>query len=301
MKEEHIENAETYHLWYEYLKENDYYKLFCEWINMNEDTLFEKKEFIRKSMKKGQRGKILSQKTRIIRGKFIITPDQCLSLPSFPEELRECKYFPKLFEVFKFWEDIHSISWEEKLENITYLLYRDKWVDPTLKISEYSPASDIEMRIKAYNKHFNKDPLLEQLRGDISLYEKHYPNHFFLRVPQKLPINVLIEQFKNILSEKQQEHKKELSFPVPTKHLTQKDAKFLRRYLKIWCMVKREGLNIHEAREKMDPNDQIHKKWYATRSWQREINNAEDIINNVGQGFFPGFYGEYKKKIKKTK
>lgn len=50
----------------------------------------------------------------------------------------------------------------------------------------------------------------------------------------------------------------------------------------------------------VDPENKIHSEATDYKVWRRELDNAKDIIGNVGRNIFPGEYGQVKERKKRT-
>ncbi|MEW6380813.1 MAG: hypothetical protein AB1611_14565 [bacterium] len=178
--------------------------------------------------------------------------------------------------VFWDWGDVHNLSWEEKLCDIQQRMYR------------YQPPKDILPfpNLPTFFPEFSKI-----LRD---------PNFFTIGIPLNVPIDDLMEQIRLIISKKQEELKinpikKHPRFPLPSKRLSESDLKNLRRYLEVYHLREVEKLNWKDVIQRVNADNGIHKSIHL-KVWQRERDNARDIIENVGKNIFPGEYGQVKER-----
>ncbi len=196
------------------------------------------------------------------------------------------KQLVNLINVFSYWGDVYSILWENK-------------------------AADISRRIEQAKTNIIEQDKLFQLYEPVGLEAMFMlanvtipQNYISLAIPINVPIDDLIEQFKEIVFKKQEEIKtksveKKPPFPSLSRKLPERDLICLRRYLEVYRLKEIEGLSWGEVIQKVDSKDEIHKS-FDPKVWRRERDNAKDIIKNTERNIFPGEYGQVRERKKRT-
>jgi hypothetical protein len=231
-----IKNKEVYHLWFEYLKENEPYKVLCQWYRDN---------------------------TEIFLNPYLWRDDD------IPEELRKCPYFYDLtgqskftlYSTYRHWAAVHKDSWERIFTNFQERITAHNSIKEHMLSSFPANKNSIVSLIDAYIKknleQTNTIPPLLKFRE----------------------ICYLIEEADNCI-------------PKVSRSLPQKEIVSLWKNLEIWRAVKRDGLTLDDAIEKIDSGKKVHTGQTVSvyRSWSRDLAYAGRIIENAGRGLFPGPY-----------
>jgi len=289
-----------YQVWSEYLKENEYYELFCKWVRAiakitpNLDLRYRKIVFAGPSEK---------YEDFASRGEN----------PTFmyvPVKLKNCGYYTELTETYTWWGDIHD---DKHLEFLFDKLNNNVYYFPGI-INNGNINQVIVKYIAECEKHYQtekkKIPTLEEVKNFFKETENFSKPFLTLSIPLDTPKEILISQFDKIITDLQKEWEKEkaqfsiVPFPEPSKTISIKDIEFYERYLQVYRLKDRQGLSWKEVIEKLDPKGEIHpseRNLYDPREWRKERDNARDIIKNVGQNIFPGEYGWKRRKERKLK
>jgi len=270
-----IKKRDNYFLWYEYLKANEFYREFLEFLHQSENNSL-----------------ILTKK---------ITPTEWKNLPDLPQKLVNYKYLSNFYEVFSYWGDIQNISFDDKFDYFLFQLDMNYQREHFRSIQNISIVSMIDKIIQAYKKNKGREPNLQQIKDYILAYEK---NKYLLslEVPVDPPLDDLIKQFKNLVIERKESFrndvKKKPAIPKLSKDLNKRDLKCLWRYLKVWKLVK-SGKEWLEIYKKIDPKKKIYNPLNPGKQLKDDYKNAEEIINNVAKNIFPGPHGEAERQRKR--
>ncbi len=230
---------------------------------------------------------------KYVRERKKLPPEQKSSLDP-PDELKRFvnENLKGFIETVFYWGDVHSFSWEDKLIGICKRIKENNKILEDNELKQLYPVKTLEEAFTIYALMIPK-------------------NYFTLNIPLNAPAEDLIEQFKNIVIEKQKEIKgKKIvkpPFPKPKGRILTEDEKDIGRF-KIWLKayeeVRVKGRDLFEVIQELDPGSNLHKRKIQSklRTWARDIKNVVDIIDNTGRNIFPGNYGESKrrKKIKTT-
>jgi len=145
-----IKNKEVYHLWFEYLKESDLYKNFCQY-KANEVQRIEVFPGMNKTV-----NETLNRAFQTISGineTFMRVVSPSLFILSMPK-------------IYEYWGDVFNTSWENIFEEFKNKLPIYK------KRRNISITSQIDKYIVKYKKDYNKEPTVNQIRNYVSSLEK---------------------------------------------------------------------------------------------------------------------------------
>jgi len=211
---------------------------------------------------------------------FISLPEK--ERPLFPFSDWNMSQVINFQNVYQHWGNVCITSWEKTLSRINDEI-NQTINNPSREIVELKePLSQYPSLSFKFNFHNT---------------EIVYQHHIALAIPLNASIDDLVEQFREIVTKKQREVKREERplFPLPSRKLSEDDIKNLQRYLKVYRLKEIEKLSWEKIRENFPD---IHKSIHL-KVWQRERDNARDIIENVSRNIFPGEYGQVKERKKR--
>lgn len=287
-------NPEIYHLWFEYLKENDCYTTYCEWYNRNFPGAGRFYSFYPWNVDSTKN----PVKRLLFGGEPIIK-----NYEPPPEILRNCSYAGNLTLTYSYWGDVRTMAWQKALDTVSDPYFGRGY--HLLKPDEpyFKPAVMVFPRFISPAICPDQDSLFKLQQELLTWCTKNLNREgIFLNIPlyDGVSKKELIEEISSKIEKCADMATKKKQAPRPIKNLPANQIEKLWRYLRIWRLVKREGIGLEGAIKKLDPDYKIHKQFHADRSWRRDISNADEIIENAAKGDFPGVYGDYRKKKERS-
>lgn len=250
---------EFFRLWYEYLKESDDYKKYCEWMRKRREISHTKEE-------------PLAPADRF--------------LPPYPEGLEQCENFVYFQGVFVQWDDIHAFSFEECYKA------KKEFFQEDMLITDYYPILEnyIDNYIRIYKeKHPDKEPSLREFKD--WFFDPQFminPWDVYLKVNAACGSTTkLIEEFRQVINKKKEEpivkQLKKILNP------SMRELKERRRYLEVF-KLRGQGLGWDDVLQRLDPKREIHKEQDEAdlkRAWHKDLQEAKKIIASTERGYFP--------------
>lgn len=212
---------------------------------------------------------------------FVSLPEK--ERPLFPFSDWNVSQVINFQNVYPYWGNVSISSWEETLPRI------NNEINQAINDNGLSKKI-VELKEEEY-------PSLS-FKYDFRGMEMIHQHHIALAIPLNASIDDLVEQFREIVTKKQKEVKREERplFPLPSRKLSEDDINLLKRYLEVYRLKEIEKLSWEKVRENFPGiHESIHLK-----VWQRERDNARDIIENTGRNTFPGEYGQVKERKKRV-
>ncbi|MBM2833774.1 MAG: hypothetical protein HW406_935 [Candidatus Brocadiaceae bacterium] len=281
-KEEENE-SKIYRLWWEYLKRNDDYKEFCDFVRKNRKGNTIGYELF------GNFQKLKGDKLNVNQkyGKFILHP---------------------LFTNYIRFTDVHTNDFEKWYIRHENNLERNRndaveAFDLTEKIN-----SNVDERIKAFKMdHNDEEPTVQDLR-EISISDyMNTPIYLKIRICAPNTTDDLLRRIGKILKEKRCDPKirreRAKDYCLKFSSTIVKDNYIrpgeLERYLRVYDLDK-QGLRMADIIKEIDPKKE-NTDVNVQRAFYQDLKRAKNIIENVGLGVFPGDYQPRRTKGLKTK
>jgi hypothetical protein len=273
-----------YKLWWEYLKRNNDYKEFCDFIRENRKGNTVGYELFENFQK--LKGDKLDMNQKY--GKFILHP---------------------LYDNYiRFW-DVHTKDFEKwYIRHKNNLERRYNEAVEAFDINE-EVNSNVNYRIESFKQinDVEDEPTfqdLKEIRVDDYIGE---PIYLKIRLSAPNKTDDLLKRIGKILNEKRRDPKIRLerakSYLLPFSNNIVKDTYTrideIERYLRVYDL-KKQGLKMTDIIKKIAPtadNTDVN----VQRAFFQDIKRAKNIIENVGLGVFPGDYQPGGTKGLKTK
>jgi len=294
------DRVEAYGLWYEYLKQNEYYKDFC-WLMKR----FHLSDLYNPGNYKGH--SYWKQFTPSMMPKNWQTSIYLLD----KEKLKGYKYLSELPEVFYYWGDIFSTknfdAWKTRLAgfNDTYRYFFDPEspfypdISYSYDMSEYILRKLMMIEGIYYQDH-HRAPTLDEVTTYLHEHKRPDGGYLNLSVPLDMPLKELQEKCMKIIKEEKKKNDNDpvnrsmLHFP-PIKPFRGKKAGYKEKIISL-----RECLEVYKERQnnpKM-PWWEIAGKLEAKGiklgdnfevSAIQRLDNAITLIKNTGRNKFPDY------------